>query len=105
MKNKITLILTITAVFIAIIMITTIYLSTNFFLDKSDNSLAKQENHAIKSMAKIVVDIAPPSLEKPPHTPIQTEADSFEQFLASMPAHDQDKYIKLNEFFFRYFKL
>ena len=100
MKNKITLILTITAVFIAIIMITTIYLSTTLFLDKSDNSLAKQENHAIKSMAKIMVDIAPASLENPPHTPIQKEENSFEKFLASMPAHDQDKYIKLNEFFF-----
>jgi hypothetical protein len=94
------LILTITAVFIAIIMITTIYLSTTLFLDKSDNSLAKQENHAIKSMAKIAVDIAPASLEKPPHTAIQKEVNSFEQFLASMPTHDQDKYIKLNEYFF-----
>jgi hypothetical protein len=100
MKNKITLILTITAVFIAIIMITTIYLSTTLFLDKSDNSLAKQENHAIKSMAKIAVDIAPASLEKPPHTAIQKEVNSFEQFLASMPTHYQEKYIKLNEYFF-----
>jgi hypothetical protein len=71
------------------------------FLDKSDNSLAKQENHAIESTAKVAIDVTPsPSLEKPPHTPIQTETDSFEQFLASMPTHDQEKYIKLNEYFF-----
>ena len=71
--------------------------SNSSTLTKDDNShlseVALLQSNTSKNLSTTPTGfVAVPVQEQP--------ADSFEQFLASMPTHDQEKYIKLNEYFF-----
>jgi hypothetical protein len=85
----------------AIIISATIYLGMTLFSSKSANGLTNQNSLKIQNTVKATSDLKYPlSLKKLTQNVIDKEVVSFEKFLEKMPTHDQDKYIKLNEYFF-----